>query len=78
MEKYIPYEKLSKKQKAALDRARRVGWGEISPVTKMKKDATVYNRKKHRNVWEDPSAGAFFMYRKLIRKAECVIRFLSQ
>lgn len=59
MKKYIPYEKLSKKEKAAIDRKKRLGWGEISPVTRMKNDATLYNRKKHRSAWDDHDGGAF-------------------
>ena len=34
MEKFIPYEKLSKKEKRKLNRARRQTWGAISPVTR--------------------------------------------
>ena len=31
--KFVPYGKLSKKKKRELDRARRGGWGGMSPVT---------------------------------------------
>ena len=34
MEKFIPYEKLSKKEKRKLDQARRNTWGELNPVTR--------------------------------------------
>ena len=33
MEKFIPYEKLSKKEKRKIDQARRQTWGELNPVT---------------------------------------------
>ena len=34
MEKFIPYEKLSKKEKRKINRARRQTWGELNPVTR--------------------------------------------
>ena len=34
MEKFIPYEKLSKKEQRKINAARRSTWGEISPVTR--------------------------------------------
>ena len=34
MEKFIPHEKLSKKEKRKLDSARRGTWGQINPVTR--------------------------------------------
>ena len=33
MEKFIPYEKLSKKEKRKIDQAKRQTWGELNPVT---------------------------------------------
>ena len=33
MEKFIPYEKLSKKEKRKIDQARRQTWGDLNPVT---------------------------------------------
>lgn len=46
MEKFIPYEKLSKKEKRKLDSARRGTWGEISPVTRKPQNSKAYNRKR--------------------------------
>ncbi len=34
MEKFVPFEKLSKKEKRKQNRARRNGWGALSPVTR--------------------------------------------
>ena len=34
MEKFIPYEKLSKKKKRELDAAKRGTWGALKPVTR--------------------------------------------
>ena len=58
MEKFIPYEKRSKKEKKALDRLRRGSWGELKPVTRRPENPKAYNRRKaHR--WEDPHGCAF-------------------
>ncbi len=46
MEKFIPYEKLSKKKKRALDAIRRGTWGAIKPVTRKPENSKAYNRKK--------------------------------
>lgn len=49
MEKFIPYEKLSKKEKRRLDSAKRGTWGEMNPVTRRSVNSRAYNRKKARN-----------------------------
>ena len=54
MEKYIPYEKLSKKEKRRIDTARRSTWGHINPVTRKPKNSKAYNRSKARN-WKRES-----------------------
>ena len=46
MEKYIPYEKLSKKERRKLDAARRTTWGSVSPVTRKPENSKAYNRRK--------------------------------
>ena len=46
MEKHIPYEKLSKKEKRKLDLARRNTWGELNPVTRKPANSKAYNRKR--------------------------------
>ena len=45
MEKFTPYEKLSKKKKREIDARRRGGWGGINPVTRKPKNPRAYNRK---------------------------------
>lgn len=45
-EKYIPYEKLSKKAKKEMDKTKRNTWGEMSPVTRMPANSKAYNRNK--------------------------------
>ena len=44
MEKFVPYEKLSKKEKRKLDQAKRQTWGELNPVTRKPESSKAYNR----------------------------------
>ena len=46
MEKFIPYEKLSKKEKRKIDLAKRQTWGELNPVTRKPENSKAYNRKR--------------------------------
>jgi hypothetical protein len=46
MEKFIPYEKLSKKEKRKMDLAKRQTWGELNPVTRKLENSKAYNRKR--------------------------------
>lgn len=55
MEKYIPYEKLSKKKKRELDAGRRTVWA-ISPVTRKSENPKAYNRRKAQKRMDDPSS----------------------
>ena len=63
MEKFIPYEKLSKKEKRKMDLAKRQTWGELNPVTRKPENSKAYNRNKARN-WKrdyhDPVPGLLF------------------
>ena len=65
MEKFIPYEKLSKKEKRKMDLAKRQTWGELNPVTRKPENSKAYNRNKTRN-WKrdyhEPIPGHFFVY----------------
>jgi hypothetical protein len=54
MEKFIPYEKLSKKKQRKLTAARRGSWGALNPVTRKPENPKAYNRKKARK-WSDES-----------------------
>ena len=63
MEKFIPYEKLSKKEKRKIDQARRQTWGELNPVTRKPENSKAYNRKKSQ-AWKrelPPTACDFFL-----------------
>ena len=46
MEKYIPYEKLSKKEKRKVDAMRRNTWGGMNPVTRKPTNSKTYKRKR--------------------------------
>ena len=58
MEKFIPYEKLSKKKKRELDAGKRTVWA-ISPVTRKPEIPKAYNRKKAQKWMDDSSFCAF-------------------
>ena len=46
MEKFIPYEKLSKREQQKINKAKRGTWGEINPVTRKPKNSKAYSRKR--------------------------------
>lgn len=51
MEKFVPYEKLSKKEKRRMDALRRGTWQGVNPVTRKSENPKAYNRSKARH-WE--------------------------
>ena len=53
MKHFIPYEKLSKKEKRKADLARRQTWGEINPVTRKPENSKAYRRSKAQNWKKD-------------------------
>lgn len=61
MDKFIPYEKLSKKEKRKIDQARRQTWGNLSPVTRKPESSKAYNRKKAQNWKRDSSSVPFVL-----------------
>ena len=64
MEKFIPYEKLSKKEKRKIDQARRQTWGDLNPVTRKPENSKAYNRNKARNwkrEYHEPVPGLFIL-----------------
>lgn len=51
MEKFIPYQKLSKKARRELDRKRRVTWGNVNPGTRHEPNPKAYQRHaKHKTM----------------------------
>ena len=59
MEKFVPFEKMSKKKQRELNQKRRRSWGEMSPVTRKPENPKAYNRKKTRNWSDDSYFGSF-------------------
>ncbi|MPN34487.1 hypothetical protein SDC9_181981 [bioreactor metagenome] len=60
MKRFIPKDKLCKKAKRELDRARRNTWGAVNPITRRTESKTVYNRKKIRLERNDSDTAEFF------------------
>lgn len=58
MEKFIPYEKLSKKEKHKIDKAKRQTWGQLNPVTRKPVSSKAYNRRKAQNWKKDIPSSA--------------------
>jgi hypothetical protein len=58
MEKIIPYEKLSKKEKRKADAIRRGTWGDMNPVTRKPENSRAYNRRKAQSWKKDLSGSA--------------------
>lgn len=52
MEKFVPYEKLSKKEKRKVDAMRRNTWGSINPVTRKPVNSRAYQRQKVRDQFD--------------------------
>ena len=61
MEKSIPYEKLSKKQRRAIDQKKRNTWNGLNPVTRKPENPKVYKRRQTKD-WEEPETDVCFYY----------------
>ncbi len=63
MEKFIPYEKLSKKEKRKFNSQKRATWGTLNPVTRKPANPKAYNRQKARRWKHDdhPFVPSLFM-----------------
>ena len=61
MEKYIPYEKLSKKKQKELNAQKRNTWGSLNPVTRRPENPKAYNRQKTRK-WSEDSGTVYFNF----------------
>lgn len=46
MEKFIPYEKLAKKEQQKINKAKRGTWGAMDPVPRKPRNSKAYNRKR--------------------------------
>ena len=54
MNKFIPYDKLSKKEKRKIDHSKRKTWGKVNPVTRKPENSNAYNRRKSQD-WKRES-----------------------
>ena len=61
MEKFIPYEKLSKKKQRELNAMKRVTWGSFNPVTRKPANPKAYNRRTAQR-WKDDSNFEPFLF----------------
>lgn len=69
MDKFIPYEKLSKKEKRKLDLSKRQTWGELNPVTRKPQNSKAYNRRKAQS-WKRDSSSVPFVFRYYSSQSE--------
>ena len=61
MEKFIPYEKLSKKKQRELNAMKRGTWGDFNPVTRKPQNPKAYNRRTAQR-WKDDSNSVPFLF----------------
>ena len=59
MDRFVPYEKLSKRRQREIDRMKRGDWGPLNPVTRKAPDPKAYDRKKSRRWTDDHTPGIF-------------------
>ena len=62
MEKFIPLEKLSKKEQQKRNAARRGSWYGLNPVTRKPENSKAYNRRKAQK-WSDDSGSVPFAFK---------------
>ena len=59
MKQFLPREKMSKREKRALDAIKRASWDGVNPVTRKVESKRTYNRKKSPRWYQDDSTGIF-------------------
>ena len=59
VDKFIPYEKLSKKRQRELNARQRGSWYGLNPVTRKPKNSKAYDRAKTRNWMDEPQDRVF-------------------
>ena len=75
MEKYIPYEKLSKRKQRELNALRRGSWNGLDPVTRKAKNPKAYNRQKARK-WSDDFHDRAFLFQIFENNSFIFLSFL--
>ncbi|MDR2606644.1 MAG: hypothetical protein LBC38_05115, partial [Oscillospiraceae bacterium] len=68
MQKFIPYEKLSKKARREQDARRRGSWNGLNPVTRVPANPKAYNRSKLKQQTEKfpPAVSVFLLWSLLL------------
>lgn len=61
MERYIPVDKMSKKQKKAYYAARRGNWSGVNPVSRAVPSKKIYNRKQAKHWREEDALPVLFL-----------------
>ncbi len=64
MEKFIPFEKLSKRKQRELMAKKRRTWGSVNPVTRKPENPKVYKRHKAQKWSDDSSAEVLFCFQR--------------
>ena len=72
MEKFIPVEKLSKKEQQKKNAARRGSWYGLNPVTRKPESSKAYNRRKAQK-WSDDSGSVPFVIS--VRRSSAAVFF---
>lgn len=61
-QKFVPFEKRSKKEKRRLNAQKRGSWGALNPVTRKPQNPKAYNRKKVPKIGKD-DFGTFLFWK---------------
>jgi len=72
MEKFIPFEKLSKKEQQKRNAERRGSWYGLNPVTRKLENSKAYNRRKAQK-WSDDSGSVPFVIS--VRRSSAAVFF---
>lgn len=72
MDNFIPYDKLSKKNKKELNSQKRGNWGNLNPVTRTSKNQKIYNRRKARRIDDDFNFVPFSI--SVMKGEKCIIK----
>lgn len=75
MERYIPVDKLSKKQKKAYYAAKRGSWNGVNPVSRQVPSKKIYNRKQAKHWRDEDALPVFFIL--CDKKALCGLHCLT-
>ena len=59
MKQFLPREKMSKREKRALDATKRASWDGVNPVTRKVESKKTYDRKRSPRWYNDDSTGIF-------------------